>query len=330
MDDLIIKDSSIWTTPANIAAAQSSIPAIKMGIVRDVKDSTGRGATYLVEVDHFGRATLVTCTVMTRFGGVTNYEEYGLRHYRTPAALAKRDAPNIPYQQRIGDIVLVACLNGNFKEGVILGGIKHPARSPKLKAKELAYVSEFNGIETQISKTGGFKIINKKLIPSTIDLAAPGKAIPKPSYDKTVGGTYLELDDKGGFTVNDAVGQSIKIDKAGKKTTITSKSCIIKLESSGTVTLEAPNFMITNKTKTELKTAELKIQASKSASLKAPKIAIGSGSFELIDGLIKLVDALGALTVISPNGPCNPLQGAAQWSQVMQIKNQLTQIKGSL
>lgn len=330
MFDYVVKDSSIWRDTASHAAYSKRDDSIRMGTVRGAHEAAKGEIIYMVETHYNGLSVPMMCSLMTRFGGFTNYEEYGLRSYLNDASSADPNVADHAYELRAGDVVLVACLQGNHREGVILGGIKHPARKAIIPLKEIAYISEFNGIETKISKTGAYRITNKALIPATLDAAVAGVPLFGPIYNPVVGGTYFEIGDDGSFTINDNIAQSIKVDKTGKKTIITSGLCTLTLEAAGNVSLDNIKTVISSKQKIEMSTFDFKVAATKSASLKATKVAIGNDSFELIDGLIKLIDALGALVVTSPNGPCNPLQGAPTWAQVLQIKIQLTALKGSL
>ena len=81
---------------------------------------------------------------------------------------------------------------------------------------------------------------------------------------------------------------------------------------------------------TSLKTLDLKVEAVKNVSIKGLQLAIGSSSFEVFDGLIKLIDMIGAIVPISPFGPCNSLNTTAAWPQIEQIKAMITLTKGSL
>jgi hypothetical protein len=72
------------------------------------------------------------------------------------------------------------------------------------------------------------------------------------------------------------------------------------------------------------------LQATTSAEINSPKVAIGNGSIELLDQITQLITALGNVIPMSPIGPCAPLMATSQWTQVQQIQSKIDQIKGSL
>jgi hypothetical protein len=213
---------------------------------------------------------------------------------------------------------------------VILGGLAHPARKPTITTEEIAYASQFNGIETTITAAGGYKILNKGNDTTALDNAIPGQPAP-PETPNPLGGSFFELGDDFSITLSDGDQQTIKIDKSGKKTSISSGKIVIELDgNSNEIKVDATGLTANFTKKVVLNMADLEIKATSATKLNSAKVAIGNSSFELLDGLIKLIDALGTLIVISPNGPCNPLKGASTWSQVESIKSQINSLKGSL
>jgi hypothetical protein len=73
-----------------------------------------------------------------------------------------------------------------------------------------------------------------------------------------------------------------------------------------------------------------KLEASATAIVNSPKVAIGNGTIELLDQLTQLIDALGKVTPISPVGPCTSLNEVEDWHVVEQIKANINKIKGTL
>lgn len=327
----IIRDSATVNDSNAFAAHNRKDSSIKMGIVREIYQSSSSEIKYIVEAQMAGLTTPLVCSLMTRWGGVQNFEEYGLRSYHGSTSTDAINGSAQSMETRVGDVVIVACIQGNYREGIILGGIRHPGRKAKILPNDIAYLSQFNGVETTISNKGAYKVTNRAVVSTALDFAVPGAPIPPEVLNPTVSGSFFELGDDGSFTISDNMQQTLKVDKSGQTTTITSGKCSIKLETiSGTTTIAAPTLTITNDIKTEITTKALNMEATLTAKLKAKQIAIGNDSFELINGLVKLIDALGALVVVSPAGPCNPLQATPTWTQVIAIKQQLTMLKGSL
>lgn len=328
--DFIVKDTATHRDPSQFSAYDAKDTAIRMGMVREAYIAATGEVKYVVEIKYSNVTLPIVCSLMTRWGGAQNYEEYGVRPYQGNVTTDKLGAPYMSYGVRVGDVVIVACLNGNHREGIILGGVLHPARKPKNDGKEIAYRSQFNGIETAISTKGSYKLTNNGLLSTALDTAVPG-APPLPEVkNPTVSGTYFELGDDGSLTISDGTKQTIKIDKAGLATTITSGKNSITLNVAGGIVVNTPKLEIESTTQANLKAMTIGVEATLSAKLKAKKIAIGNDAFELLDGLVKLIDALGTLLVQAPNGYCTPLQSAPTWAQVVAIKTQLMALKGSL
>jgi len=330
--DYIVKDSAIHSDPRHFAAYDAKETSIKMGMVREIYTANSSEIKYVVEVQHRGNTIPVACSLMTRWGGVRNFEEYGLRPYKGNPATDMLGATDQTYDTRVGDLVLVACLNGQYREGVILGGVRHPGRKSTIPAADIAYISEFNGIETKITTSGSYRITNKGAISAPLDAAIPGVPILPEINNPVVGGSYYELSDDGSWSVTDGMQQSIKIDKTGQTTTITAGKCSVTLKVlEGSATVDSPTVVINSTIQTDIKTMMLNMEATLSAKLKAKQIAIGNETFELIQGLIDLIDGLGTLVVTSPAGPCNPLNTAPTWAVSIELlKAKMLAIKGSL
>ena len=287
---------------------------------------------YLVEVTTHGLTYILNCRSMSRFGDVYNYEEWGRRSIHVPNPTGQQ----LEYSKKVGEVVLVAHIGGSTSDGVILGSLSHPARTSKLQSDEIAYYSEFNGLETNIDADGAYTLTFQGT-PVTVDSlegAAASGDIPDPQYDETISGSYLGFDKEGSFTVSDAGSkseQSIKIDKSAGKTTIKSGDVAIEISGSDkSVKVTSDKITINGSSKVTISTATASIEATDAVKIKGSKVAIGYGSVELIDSMLKLIDAIGSLVVSSPVGPCSPVQSAPTWAQITQIKTQLSSIKGSL
>jgi len=334
--DYRVIDSSIVPDRYSMAAHYSKDDSIRVGIVREqIKSEIG--PLYVVEVSMSGKIILVQCRLMTRFGGAHNYEEYAVRPWATIALKKLLPTQQAEYKARSGDIVIVAFLGGQSKEGIILGGINHPGRKPMLAANDIAYASEFNGIETTISSTGEYKRTFKGYLPTNdpaLRAIPNGILVPPPLYNPLTGGSFYGFSVDGSYTVSDGRTQNIKIDKTGYTVKITSGGTTVtiggdpvlgnfKVSTGSTELSSVTTTKITSKLKMNLQSAQV--------SIKGLKVAIGNDQFELFDGLIKLIDALGSLTVTSPVGTCTPLMTAPTWAaQVLPLKLKLMILKGTL
>ena len=202
------------------------------------------------------------------------------------------------------------------------------ARENKVKMGDIAYISQFNGLEKTISTDGTYKVTNKALISTALDVAIPGVPVLPEIPNPVLGGSFYELSSDGSFTISDNVMQSIKIDKTGFATTITSGNSSITLTPLKVETNS--QFCNINSKFVDIQT-EIITSAATFTSIEATQMAIGSEGFELFQGLIDIIDALGDLVVTSPSGPCNPLKTAPTWIATLElIKTKITAIKWAL
>lgn len=308
--------------------------AIRVGIVRDAKEDVNTDdINYIVEVFDTNNQMPVYCKRMERFGGVYNYEEFTHRGYTADKSAASVDK----YAVRAGDVVVVAFVNGDSREGIILGSIKHPSRTRQTpKSSDIIYTSEFNGIEKSINVDGELKVTFKGIPTNNADLLKPpsGKEIPPPTYDSEVGTTYYKFDKTGGWTLSDNATQnpqSIKIDKANGTVKITAGQVSVFMDKKNQLTkVITKDTVIESSNSIKETTKDYSIDATATYKLRSPKIAIGHSGTELLDQITKLIDAVGKLTIISPMGPCSAVNTAPQWSGVNKVKQAITEIKGSL
>lgn len=329
--DLIVKDSSIVRNPSG--HVDNGNGQIRVGIIREENfDSNSKTFFYLVETISRGRVVMMHCRQMSKFGGPYNFEEWN----PLPNEIISKTPIPSNYKTRAGDVVIVAPIDGQHLDGVILGSLRHPSREPRIKPDEIAYISEFNGLETTIDNDGAFKI-KFQGVPTTlsaISKAPPGIPIVPPIYNPISSGTFLTIDKDGSFELSDAnavLPQSFKIDKPGGTFTITSGNVKVKIDKvSQKLSIENIDTQIKSTKSIKMETLDAELKATKSIKISAAQVAIGGNGIELIDTLIQMVDALGSLVVNSPQGPCTPLQVAPTWSQVVALKTKLSTIKGSL
>lgn len=243
MKDYIVKDSSIWQNQESFAVEQKSDCSLKIGVVRDIIEINGPDIAYIVEVWLGGKYTPIQCTRATRFGGAYNYEEFTYRGMKPDNSAASDGL----FDYKKGDVVLVAYLYGDSREGIIVNSINHPARKRLFKPDSgIVYQSEFNGLNKSITKDGEYTVTFKGLQTNISELSTPvtGEPIPAPEYDTKVGSSYYKFDKTGSFIVSDAATedlQSIFIDKPNGKIVITSGKTVL------TIDKKEESYSITNK-----------------------------------------------------------------------------------
>jgi hypothetical protein len=332
---MIVKDSSIWRDFSSVANEIRG--NVRVGIVLDRGEDEKLGTTmYLVEVLAEGKRYTLMCTQMVKFGSPYNYEQYS---YTKVESLGIDLLPDMTpdFGVRSGDTVVVAELSGN--EGIILGALKHPARSSPVAADEIAYESRYNGLTTQILKDGSYKVtFNGEPLPTvTAQLKLPfmTKALPDAAaYNPLTAGSYFTFEKDGSYEVSDGskvLPQGIKIDKTGGTTTITSGLVTIAIDKkTQKVDVSCIDASISAKKSVKIDTTQLEMQGLAGVKIKGAKIAIGFGGVELIDSIIQLIDAIGLLVIPHHLGPCSPVSASPTWAQIIALKTQLTLIKGSL
>jgi hypothetical protein len=251
-------DSSLHSTPHD-----SRDYAIRTGVVRNyLYDERKDVMYYTVDVFQGSRQFSIACQQLVKFGGPFNYEEFS----RSTWTLNDNAAIGGEVFLRPGDIVVVALLNGRVQTadptGVIIGSLKHAARKSILKDKNVAYQSEFNGIETSINKDGEFKQTFKGL-PTNNDIlskAPEGQRIPDPLYNLEVGSSYYQWDKTGSWKLTDntkELPQSVFIDKPNGKIIITSGATIL------TINKAEESYVIVNKKTTFNSTDEWNLNTKK-------------------------------------------------------------------
>jgi len=220
-------DTSIWGPKGSALLHQEN--RIFIGMVLDVKNNSDTNELrYVVEVYHRNDRIILACRSLRQWGGVYNYEDYISRGYDYTQSSNNSNGTTA----QAGDLVLVAHIGGNGREGVILGGMTHPARKTSLDAtKGPQYKSEFNGIETHINENGEWTLTFKGQPTNLQKLtAAPSEVIPTPEYDKDIGSSFMKWDKTGSFilSTNQDDGQTLLLDKKNKKTILTTPLCVIE------------------------------------------------------------------------------------------------------
>jgi hypothetical protein len=340
----IIKDSSIWQNSSAFSAVTAKDPYIRIGIVKKVfKEERTSDIRYLVQIQDRNDSIEVSARMMRSFGGVYNYEDIIHRGYKI------EDKPDSTrdFTTKAGDAVLVAFLNGEAREAVILGGITHPARKVDLDiSKGPQYKSEFNGIEKVINSDGEY-IVTFKGQPTNLSklLDKPSKKLEAPKYDADVGTSFFKFDKTGSFEVSDNAKQdkqNFKIDKKAGTVEINAGKISLKMTKKGEkVDLKAKELSIKAETKIAEETKDFSMKASSTAKIDSPKIAFGSGGVELLDLVSQLADLVKTIatenstevhpTAVGPSGPPNNAGAyTSAASKAGSIKSKVDSIKGSL
>lgn len=323
--DYSINDTSIYPDPAAVAVQRHPDTAVRVGIIRSVDIQTDGSTRYIVEINVNSTQIAVSCVLMQRFGGIHNFEEYKIRPWlnKVPGNLLPPVSAG-PYSKRAGDVVVVAFINGNPREGVILGGLNHPGRvtdGESIPEGKIEYLNVFNGMVTEVRDDGSYKLTynGRAINDSLLDLPPLGVTPPKPLYNPIISGSFLGFDPNGSFLVSDNNVQLIKLEKSVASGNLIIKSGEAKIELSGTlatgdINVKAQAINIEGDLSTSIKSTVSHSVESLQVSIKGTQMAIGSDQFELFQGLSDLIDALGTLTVTSPVGTCTPLSAAPTWA----------------
>jgi hypothetical protein len=276
-----VKDSSIWYNRKSLGAINHLDGLLYVGIVRSVfNDKNTNELRYIVEVKRRSDTMLANCRMVRSLGGVYNYTDHVLHGYNYNAATQGQNG----VVARAGDIVLVGQFAGQGREGVILGGLTHPARTNFLKASDgPQYRSEINGIETFINKDGEYTLTFKGQPTNLASLEdAPNKPVPAPQYDTKIGSSYLRFDKTGGFTISDNAqsdAQSFQIDKANGILALTSGKVSLKLtKQSEEVALVTKSFKVDASSSVAVRTKTFEMTADDHSKWTSPEITIDTSS----------------------------------------------------
>ena len=338
-------NSDLTVHPWLTKAKTSTDASIRLGIIRAVDvDSQGR-TKYVVQMSKNGKDIGVSCVQMTRFGGVHNFEEYNMRPWvgpsTDPASVGDKAASE--YDLRSGDVVVLAYLGGNGREGIILGGVSHHARPEKLQEEEgINYLSCFQGLITSITDDGCYKVTHQGKPTNTSVLEDPpsGDVIAVAEYDEEVAGSYFLFDEKGSFTITDNVKQIIKLKKETGSIVLVSDGRRFEIGAADGFGINKEGLNMLSDDIHMTATNEMNVTAttafnvtSEAVSINGAKIAIGNSDWELIDQLEKLIELLSAVTLVdSTGGMCLPLKtAAAGWTEVEEwVSTMCSGIKGEI
>jgi len=340
--DYIVVDSSLYKDGESHGALDYSDTAIRVGIVRQSIEVDGVGTKYLVEVFMGGNQVPVSCVPVTRFNSPYNFEEVRLKPWlRGPAASGFLDpGAASTYNLRDGETVIVAFIDGDAREGIILGSIKHPSRETTTEENTLAYHSSYNGLETKIDVEGAYTVtFQGSPLNDSIPIPPGTKEIPPADYNPVIAGSFFGFDNAGSFIIdctNDIGANKVTItkDPAGGTMKIESGQNIIDIAGNaaqGELTVTTGKLAFdTFETSFKAQTT-FKVEATTGVSIKGLQVAIGNDTIELIDGLLQILDGIGQITVTSPVGLCTPIMASPQWaSSIIPLIVKFNTLKGSL
>lgn len=276
MDEYIVNDSSIYQDEGQYSALHKTNGSLKTGQVIKVNTRTEtEELVFMVEVFVSGIKIPVPCSRTFRFGGVYNYEEFTYRAFNGQP----EDEGTIGDETyKPGDVVLVAFLDGDAREGIIIGGLNHPGRKNKFKDDSIVYASEFNGIETTINIDGEYRQTFKGQ-PTNLDLlndTPSGEEIPEAEYDEEVGSSYWEWDKTGSYTLTDNATEKpikINIDKPGGILNINvGDTSMVIDKNSDTISISNKITDISSETSLSITTKDTNIDSSSSINAKSAAI----------------------------------------------------------
>jgi hypothetical protein len=238
-------------------------------------------------IDQFGMHCKVIyprCTVMSLFGGTADFIDFTYRLSTTNAsgqaqATSSGAGANIDYGSAVG----ILCVNGDVRQGYIIGGLKHLGlpQNDNFTPTEDAGVHlnfEFNGIVGQINDDGELTI--------TFNGATQADGTLDPSADESNSGSNIKWSQDGSIAITSPSGnQSITQDNTSSQTTITADSqCNINssgnvvIKSTGVLTGEATDNTLLG---TSFREAQTVMDTSLSANFNALSGLIASAAVSL-------------------------------------------------
>jgi hypothetical protein len=243
-----------------------------------------------------------------RLGG--SVQDFSFISLRSPKSKYLPSKGLTQEQRTESSCVLIECENGMSNAGIIVGFSRHADLPVENKALGHNYRWDFNGISTTINQDGEYQVIFSGGI-----LDPNNNTYIAPPADTT--GTYLKFTKTGNLVLDDAKGESITLDKAGKALSIVARAM--------NVTVTEKDYNLTSKGKTVIKATGNAVFNS------GKKIYIGKeGSTEplvlgnkLAAALKALVDILSVPVIGQAIIPCvsaltGPLTG---WAALYTTKN---------
>lgn len=216
--------------PASGAELSLNDPYLRIGrVVRahfsgENTNASGGAAEYDVEVEYADingahtRQVYPRCQVASLFGGIADEIRYTPRTKTTNRADEDGDE---------GSMVLLLCINGNSRAGVILSGFPHPEAAKDIRADGHHLKFSFNGINLSINKDGELTVKYRGAtnadgtLAESATPAAEGSTV---TFSKDGSITLQTKDDK----------QHVKLDHTNSQLHISVAGGHVNIESDGT------------------------------------------------------------------------------------------------
>jgi hypothetical protein len=334
----IVKSTDLWRNPKITDLRGSFLSNIQCGlIIASEYDEKIDEYVYFVELKKGAQFTVGRARQIYDVGDVYNFTEYRLR--TNHATNDKRHQVRLGgFSKVVGELVVVAAIDGSYYNLVILGSLKNHARNTaeERKSEDMFSYSIYNGIETEINKDGEYKLTfkGKPINEDKLLKHEDGAEIEPPEYDEEIGGSSFKMEKDGSISFSDAhkeILQIFKIDKTANEFSFASKETKFKISGKDDlVSFTSKDYKIEAKDSFKVETKDVELKGSGSIKINSQKVAIGSSGVELLDQIVSLVDALANLIINSPTGPCTPFNTAPTWAQVEAIKSKINSIKGSI
>jgi hypothetical protein len=166
----------------------------------------------------FASTLFKRCVALESFGGLADFFEYKQRN-PTNTEFEK----NGKIKDSDGSLVALLCLNGDSDKAVIIGCLKHPARSSKLTKETGKHLEgEFNGLSWKVNKDGELVI--------KFNSETDNKGKPKNTEAQ---GSYTKFDKDGNIHIGTQIAEGgkqeaeiVSLSKKDKKIRIKSREVI--------------------------------------------------------------------------------------------------------
>jgi hypothetical protein len=170
-------------------------------------NANGTATEYDVEVEYVDingahtRQVYPRCQIASLFGGIADQVRFTPRKKTTQRADEDDDE---------GSLVLLLCINGNSRAGVIMGGLDHPAATKDAKDDGHNLKFSFNGISFEINKDGELTLTYKGATKSDGELSDDA--------DEDASGSKVAFTKDGSVEISTADdNQHIRLNHADKK-----------------------------------------------------------------------------------------------------------------
>lgn len=348
-------EDSLRTRPDNKSKNKEKDAAIYTGTVKEVVYVQNPPyILYKVEVSKNLNNTMdIMCEAAVKFGGPFNYEQVIHNGYKWSYDINERYKGG---EYKAGTKVAVLGLQGKDSLGIIVGALCHDAREKSLKASDgVAYISEFNGIETTITSKGAYKMLFQGLPTNINELgkaASRPDVIPNPKYNAKIAGSYFTFLQDGSIILSDdnsdGKTQTIAINKTDGKVVIQAHNTFLFFDKNADIAfLNTSAYTVNAKENILNKTKRCDIESSQYFKVLSPKVSLGSTEVELLQRLVSQLDrviemckkeanhkhTVNNVAVSTDSVTSEPPSTSGDWStcaeNLTKIKQDIDSIRGS-